>query len=67
MKYVLHILTHGRRYTEDYESLDEALAAALELEREPREHAEAITYDGAVCADRAQIERLARAHEGVER
>jgi hypothetical protein len=54
--YVLHILTHGRRYREEYDSLDEAIAAAVALEHERREHAESITLDGAQCLDRAAIE-----------
>ena len=47
--YVLHILTHGRRYTEDYATLEEAIAAALQLEHEPREHAESISRAGRVA------------------
>jgi hypothetical protein len=54
--YVLHILTHGRRYHEEYDSLDEALAAAAALEHEPRERAESITFNGEPCLDRAAIE-----------
>jgi hypothetical protein len=54
--YVLHILTHGRRYQEEYDSLDEALAAAAALEHEPRERAESISLDGVQCLDRAAIE-----------
>jgi regulator of RNase E activity RraB len=59
MPYVLHILTHGRRYTEDYDSLEEALEAAFALEHEPRERAEFISRDGQVCCDRESIEALA--------
>jgi hypothetical protein len=60
VSYLLHIRTHGRVYTEQYESLDEALEAALALEGEPRERAEYISQNGAVCVDRARIEQLAR-------
>lgn len=56
MPYVLHVLTHGRRYQEEYDSLDEALEAAVALEHEPRERAESITLDDAPCLDRAAIE-----------
>ncbi len=58
--YILHILTHGRRYTEEYETFDEALTAAIALEHEPRERAQAITCGEEECADRADIERLAQ-------
>lgn len=63
MLYVLHILTHGRRYTEDHDSLEQAIEAALALEHEPRERAEFITCDGQVCCDREQIEALAARRE----
>jgi hypothetical protein len=58
--YVLHILTHGRRYHEEYDSLDDAIEAAVALEREPRERAESITRDGEPCLDRAAIEARIR-------
>lgn len=61
--YVLNILTHGRRYSEEYDDLDAAVDAALALEHEPRERAESITKDGVVCVDRAQLDELARARE----
>jgi hypothetical protein len=61
--YVLHILTHGRRYSEEYDDLDLAIDAALALEHEPRERAEAITKDGVVCVDREQLDELARNRE----
>lgn len=57
--YVLTILTHGRRYEEEYDSLEQAVAAALALEHEPRERAESITKNGVVCLDRAALEALA--------
>jgi hypothetical protein len=60
VSYVLHILTHGRRYTEDYDTFEEALTAARALEHEPRERAEAISSAGKVCADRERIEALIR-------
>ena len=59
--YVLNILTHGRRYSEEYDQLADAIAAALALEHEPRERAESICKDGVVCVDRAQLDELARA------
>ena len=40
--FTLTILTHGRRYTEPYETLDDALQAAAALLDEPRESAESI-------------------------
>ena len=58
--YVLHILTHGRRYQEEYDSLDDAIEAAAALEREPRERAESITLDGEPCLDRRAIEARMR-------
>jgi len=60
MPYVLHILTHGRRYQEEYDDLDDAIAAAAALEHEPRERAESITCDGAPCLDRAALETRIR-------
>ncbi len=63
VSYVLHILTHGRRYTEHYASFEEALSAAAALEHEPRERAESISCAGEVCADRERIEELLRAAE----
>jgi len=59
--YVLNILTHGRRYSEEYDELADAISAALALEHEPRERAESICKDGVVCVDRAQLDELARA------
>lgn len=59
MAYVLHILTHGRRYCEEYDALEEAITAALALESEPRERAEFISRDGKVCVDREQLAELA--------
>lgn len=53
----LHIRTHGRDYTEQYDSLDEAIEAALSLEDEPRERAEQITRAGEVLLTRAQLEQ----------
>jgi hypothetical protein len=58
--YVLHILTHGRRYSEEYDDLASAIDAALALELEPRERAESITRNGAVCVDRQQLDELLR-------
>jgi hypothetical protein len=58
--YVLNILTHGRRYSEEYEQLADAISAALALEHEPRERAESICKDGVVCVDRAELDELAR-------
>ncbi|MEY4512554.1 MAG: hypothetical protein RLZZ450_4676 [Pseudomonadota bacterium] len=58
--YVLHILTHGRRYSEEYDDLEQAIDAALALEHEPRERAESITKAGVVCVDREQLSELAR-------
>jgi len=59
--YVLNILTHGRRYSEEYDQLADAISAALALEHEPREQAESIYKDGVVYLDRAQLDELARA------
>lgn len=59
-RYELLILTHGRRYAEEYDSLDEAIEAALLLTHEPRERAEQISLNGQICLDRAQLEELAR-------
>lgn len=61
--YVLNILTHGRRYSEEYDDLASAIDAALALEHEPRERAESITKDGVVCIDREQLDELARTRE----
>jgi hypothetical protein len=58
--YVLHILTHGRRYSEEYDDLEQAIEAALALEHEPRESAEAISHEGVVCVDREQLSELSR-------
>jgi hypothetical protein len=58
--YVLHILTHGRRYQEEYDLLEEAIAAAVALEHEPRERAESITLNGEPHLDRAAIEARIR-------
>jgi hypothetical protein len=58
--YLLHIRTHGRLYTEPYESLDEAIEAALALEEEPRERADHISLDGAQCVSREQLDELLR-------
>jgi hypothetical protein len=58
--YLLHILTHGRRYTEEHDTLEEAVSAALALEHEPRERAEYISLDGRICVDREQLDALAR-------
>lgn len=60
--FVLHILTHGRRYEEEYDSLEEAIAAALALEHEPRECAESISKNGVVCVDRDALDELASQH-----
>jgi len=59
--YVLHILTHGRRYQEEYATLEEATVAALALEHEPRERAEQITRGNELVLDRVQIEQLMKA------
>jgi len=56
--YLLHILTHGRRYTEEYDTLEPAIAAALALEHEPRERAECITLEGVVVVDRERLDEL---------
>jgi len=61
MVYVLHILTHGRRYQEEYAELDAAIAAALALEQEPRERADCITLDGHTVVTRERLEELALA------
>ena len=60
MPYVLHILTHGRRYHEEYDSLDDAIAAAVALEHEPRERAEGISLNGEPYLDRAALEARIR-------
>jgi hypothetical protein len=60
MTYELHILTHGRRYTEEYDTLEEAIAAALALEHEPRERAEYISLNGQVCVARERLDELAQ-------
>jgi hypothetical protein len=56
-RFDLHIRTHGRFYTEQYESLDEAVMAALALEGEPRERAESISQGGQQLLNRAQLEQ----------
>lgn len=58
--YVLHILTHGRRYQEEYDLLDDAIAAAVALEHEPRERAESITLNGEPYLDRVELEARIR-------
>ncbi len=62
---VLHILTHGRRYEEEYGDLESAIAAALALEHEPRERAECIRRDGQVIVNRDELDALARAAESA--
>ena len=49
--FVLHILTHGRRYTEEYDTLEDARCAALALREEAREVPERITRGSALCLD----------------
>jgi hypothetical protein len=61
--YLLHILTHGRRYTEEYDELESAIAAALALEHEPRERAEQITRAGVVVIDRERLDELMATRE----
>lgn len=56
VSYLLHIRTHGRLYTEQYDDLDDAVAAAFQLEGEPRERAEQISQDGQTLLSRAQLE-----------
>ncbi len=54
----LHILTHGRVYTEAYPSVERALQAARALEEEPREHAVKITIEGRTHLDEEALDRL---------
>lgn len=61
--YTLHILTHGRRYREEYPTLEEAVAAAVALSHEPRERAEQITCGQTVVLDREAIEERVRRTE----
>lgn len=61
MSYLLHIRTHGRFYTEQYDSLQDAVEAALALEGEPRERAEQISKDGQTCVSREQLDELLKA------
>lgn len=40
--FLLEILTHGRCYIEEYDTLEEALEAAAALDTEPRETAQCV-------------------------
>ena len=54
--FTLHILTHGRVYTEEHESLDEALDAARSAAGEARETPTAIIdSEGQVVMDAASL------------
>jgi hypothetical protein len=60
--FTLHILTHGRRYQEVYESIEEALHAARAAWQEPRETPIAITDGtGSTRVDQEGLERLCSA------
>lgn len=55
--FTLHILTHGRVYKEEYETLEAALSAARAAWKEPREQPIAITdARGVICFDQAALE-----------
>jgi len=61
VSYLLHIRTHGRLYTEQYDLLEEAVEAALALEGVPRERAEQISKEGQTCVSREQLDALQKA------